>query len=44
VNAKQTFQKLADSHPDDYRAAKAKLYIEFIDRKLNDKKFPQKGG
>jgi len=35
--ARQAFAKLAADHPEDYRAAKAKLYIQFIDRK-----FPQK--
>ncbi len=37
--AKQAFQKLAESHPDDFRATKAKLYIQYIETK-----FPQKGG
>jgi outer membrane protein assembly factor BamD len=37
--ARQTFQKLANEHPEDYRAAKARLYIQYIDRK-----FPAKGG
>jgi outer membrane protein assembly factor BamD len=31
--ARKTFVKLRDDHPDDFRAAKAKLYIDFIDRK-----------
>jgi outer membrane protein assembly factor BamD len=31
--ARKTFVKLRDDHPDDFRANKAKLYIDFIDRK-----------
>jgi outer membrane protein assembly factor BamD len=31
--AREIFAKLASDHPDDYRAAKAKLYIEFIDKR-----------
>jgi outer membrane protein assembly factor BamD len=30
--AREVFTKLATDHPDDYRAEKAKLYIQFIDR------------
>jgi len=30
--AREVFTKLATEHPDDYRAEKAKLYIQFIDR------------
>ena len=30
--ARAVFVKLASDHPDDYRAGKAKLYIQFIDR------------
>jgi outer membrane protein assembly factor BamD len=32
--AREVFAKLASDHPQDYRAAKAKLYIQFIDKKL----------
>jgi outer membrane protein assembly factor BamD len=32
-DARATFQKLADEHPDDFRARKAALYIQFIDQK-----------
>ncbi len=35
--AREVFAKLKDDHPDDYRAAKAKLYIEFIDKKFGSK-------
>ncbi len=35
--AREVFEKLKDDHPDDYRAAKAKLYIQFIDKKLGPK-------
>ncbi len=31
--AREAFAKLSTEHPEDYRAEKAKLYIEFIDRK-----------
>jgi outer membrane protein assembly factor BamD len=31
--ARVVFEKLAADHPDDYRATKAKLYIQFIDKK-----------
>jgi outer membrane protein assembly factor BamD len=31
--AREVFSKLATDHPDDYRAEKAKLYIQFIDKK-----------
>jgi len=33
VEARATFAKLATLHPDDFRAAKAKLYIQFIDKR-----------
>ncbi|HZS38811.1 MAG TPA: outer membrane protein assembly factor BamD [Polyangia bacterium] len=35
--AREVFEKLAGDHPDDYRAAKAKLYIQFIDKKIGPK-------
>jgi outer membrane protein assembly factor BamD len=31
--AREVFVKLASDHPDDYRAGKAKLYIEYIDKR-----------
>jgi outer membrane protein assembly factor BamD len=31
--AREVFSKLSTEHPEDYRAQKAKLYIDFIDRK-----------
>ncbi len=35
--ARATFQKLATQHPDDFRAEKAKLYIQFIDKRYRGK-------
>lgn len=37
VEARATFVKLATQHPDDYRAAKARLYIDFIDKRYGAK-------
>lgn len=37
VEARATFQKLATQHPDDYRAEKARLYIQFIDKRYGAK-------
>ena len=31
--AREAFEKLAAEHPEDYRAAKTKLYIQFLDKK-----------
>jgi outer membrane protein assembly factor BamD len=31
--ARAAFQKLTDNHPEDFRAEKARLYIQFIDKK-----------
>ncbi len=35
--AREIFQKLAGDHPTDYRADKAKLYIQFIDKRYGPK-------
>ncbi len=35
--ARNTFAKLALLHPEDFRAAKAKLYIQFIDKRYGSK-------
>jgi outer membrane protein assembly factor BamD len=35
--AREIFVKLAGDHPEDYRAEKAKLYIQFIDKKSKPK-------
>ncbi len=37
TEARATFAKLAAQHPDDFRAEKAKLYIQFIDRRYAGK-------
>jgi outer membrane protein assembly factor BamD len=37
VEARSTFARLATQHPEDYRAEKAKLYIQFIDKKFGSK-------
>jgi outer membrane protein assembly factor BamD len=37
VEARATFAKLATQHPDDYRAEKARLYIQFIDKRYGSK-------
>jgi outer membrane protein assembly factor BamD len=37
AEARATFEKLATNHPDDYRAQKAKLYIQFIDKRYAGK-------
>jgi hypothetical protein len=33
TEARATFVKLSTQHPDDFRAEKAKLYIQFIDKR-----------
>jgi hypothetical protein len=33
TEARATFVKLSTLHPEDFRAEKAKLYIQFIDKK-----------
>jgi outer membrane protein assembly factor BamD len=38
ADARTTFEKLAKDHPNDFRAEKAKLYIQFIDRRYGQKK------
>jgi outer membrane protein assembly factor BamD len=37
IEARATFVKLASQHADDYRAEKAKLYIQFIDKRYAGK-------
>jgi outer membrane protein assembly factor BamD len=37
VEARATFEKLALQHPEDFRAQKAKLYIQFIDKRYRGK-------
>jgi outer membrane protein assembly factor BamD len=37
TEARATFVKLATQHPDDYRAEKARLYIQFIDKRYGSK-------
>lgn len=37
VEARATFVKLATQHPEDYRAEKARLYIQFIDKRYGAK-------
>jgi outer membrane protein assembly factor BamD len=38
TEARATFVKLATQHPEDFRAEKAKLYIQFIDKRYAEKK------
>ena len=38
VEARATFAKLASTHPDDFRAEKARLYIQFIDKRYGTQK------
>jgi outer membrane protein assembly factor BamD len=35
VEARRAFAKLAEEHPNDYRAEKARLYVKFIDDRFN---------
>ena len=37
VEARRAFAKLAEEHPSDYRAEKARLYVKFIDDRFNKK-------
>jgi outer membrane protein assembly factor BamD len=37
TEARATFQKLSSQHPEDFRAEKAKLYIQFIDKRYAGK-------
>ena len=38
TEARSTFEKLSTQHPDDFRAEKARLYIQFIDKRYAGKK------
>jgi outer membrane protein assembly factor BamD len=42
--AREAFQRLEASHPGDFNARRAKLYLEFIDRRYGRGEAPRQGG